>query len=465
MRSLALKLTLAFLLVGLIGSALAAYLVQQRTRREFNRLIKNQNQEVLVYNLAQYYQANGNWNGVETVFRSELRPTTPERDGEGPFEMQRSLFTLADSKGATIFGGNPEAPGEVVPESELKKGASIVIDDQVVGWLLFNPALDHWRPGTPEERFLSGVNSAILFSALVATITALVIGGLLTFTLTRSLRELTAATKELAKGKLGNQVKVRSRDEMGDLARSFNQMSAELAHSNQLRKQMTADIAHDLRTPLSVILGYTESFSDGKLEATPETFTVMHREAQHLNRLIDDLKTLSSADAGELPLLYQEIAPDTLLRRATESYRVRGEQKHITLRVSSEKGLSQIRVDVERMAQVMGNLMSNALRYTPPGGEITLSADEVEGEILLCVTDTGAGISPEDLPYIFERSYRGDAVRQQNEGETGLGLAIAKSLVEAQGGRISVESALGRGTSFRIYLPASSLGNEGSERV
>jgi signal transduction histidine kinase len=458
LRSLVLKLTLAFLLVGLTGSVLTSFMVQQRTQQEFTRLIQNQNQEVLVFSLAQYYQANGNWNGVETVFRTELRPTHPEWDGEGPFEMRRSLFTLADSTGAKVFGGNPDALGEVVPESNLKKGAAIEVGGEVVGWLLFSPAMDRWRPGTPEERFLSGVNSAIFFSALVATVLALVMGGVLAFTLTRSLRELTTATKELAKGKLGHQVEVRSRDEMGDLARSFNQMSAEMARSNQLRKQMTADIAHDLRTPLSVILGYTESFSDGKLEATPETFTVMHREAQHLNGLIEDLKTLSSADAGELPLSYQEISPDTLLRRTAEAYRVKAEQKDITLRVISESDLPQILVDVERMAQVLGNLMSNALRYTPPGGEITLSAGEVEREIRISITDTGAGISPEDLPYVFERSYRGDTIRRQTEGETGLGLSIAKSLVEAQGGEISVESSLGRGTSFTIHLPVSRLG-------
>ena len=453
MRSLVLKLTLAFLVVGLIGSALVAIMVQQRTRQEFDRLIKNQNQQDLVFNLAQYYQANGSWEGVETVFHAAWKPAPPEWDGAGRFEDRHSLFTLVDAQGLVVFGADPHEPAAVMPQSELRKGASIIIDGEVVGWLLFNLALDRWKPGTPEERFLSGVNSAILFSALAATVTALVIGGILAYTLTRSLRELTAATKELAKGRLGHQVKVRSRDELGDLADSFNQMSAELARSNQLRKQMTADVAHDLRTPLSVILGYSESFSDGKLEATPEAFTVMHREAQHLNRLIEDLKILSSADAGELPLVHQAIAPEELLRRTAEAHHVRAEQKEITIQVVSQPDLTEVVVDVERMAQVLGNLVDNALRYTSPGGEITLSSDETGSEVRFLVVDNGGGISPEDLPYVFERSYRGDTARQQTEGETGLGLAIAKSLVEAHGGRISVESMLGKGTTFTIHLP------------
>jgi signal transduction histidine kinase len=267
-------------------------------------------------------------------------------------------------------------------------------------------------------------------------------------------RELTGATKRVAGGELGIQVPVRTGDELGELANSFNQMSADLAQSNQVRRQMTADVAHDLRTPLSVILGYTEALSDGKLQGTPQMYGVMHSEAQHLSHLIDDLRFLSLADAGELPLERRNVSPLDLLNRTAASNHAAAEQKQIDLQVQGAPDLPDLNVDPERMAQVLGNLTSNALRHTPAGGTIVLTArSEVEG-VLLQVRDTGSGIAAADLPYIFHRFYRGDLSRQQT-GESGLGLAIAKSIVEAHGGRITAESNLGAGTTITITLPHS----------
>jgi two-component system sensor histidine kinase BaeS len=285
----------------------------------------------------------------------------------------------------------------------------------------------------------------------------MILGGILAYTMTRSLRELTAATQQLAKGKLGHVVKVRSRDELGTLADSFNQMSTELERSNELRRQMTADIAHDLRTPLSVIMGYTEALSDGKLKGSPEMYAVMHTEAQHLSHLIDDLKTLSLADAGELPLTRQPVSPVDLLKRTAAAHKVKAEKQEIAIRVESDPDLPLVEVDMERMAQVMGNLVDNALRYTPPGGEIMLSAKSQNDDVNIRVIDNGLGIAPENLPYIFERSFRADKARVQRNGESGLGLAITKSLIEAHGGSISVNSLPGQGTTFTITLPSSKM--------
>jgi two-component system sensor histidine kinase BaeS len=456
MHSLASKLTLAFLLVGLTGAVLVAVFIRQRTRREFDQFILDQNQQVLVNNLTEYYQANGSWNGLSNVFRPGRAEPFSNPEAGTRWETRRSLFTVADANGTIVLAGGLEHLGQTISQSDLKKGVPLEVDDKTVGWLLFTPALDRFRPGTPEGNFLNSVNQATIFSALGAAGIALILGGILAYTLTRSLREMTAATQLLAKGELGHQVKVRSKDELGVLADSFNQMSAALARSNDLRRRMTADIAHDLRTPLSVILGYTEGLSDGKLQASAETFSVMHIEALHLSRLIDDLKILALADAGELPLARQRIAPDVLLRRASDAHRVEADRQRIGIRITVPSGLPDVEVDVERMAQILGNLMGNALRYTPPRGEITLSAERTGGGVRLRVSDNGAGIPAEDLPYIFGRSFRGDKARRQEEGETGLGLAIAKSLVEAQGGKISVESAVGEGTTFTIELPASS---------
>ena len=453
MRSLAAKLTLAFLLVGLTGAVLVAVFVRYRTQREFDRFVVNQNQQVLITLLTQYYQTHRSWSGLEGVIFPYQEPLPQSRTSIANLDLRRNLFIVTDQEGRIISGGRPELRGRQLKAQELRLGVELQVDGETVGWLVFAPAIDRWERGTPEGNFLLNVRQATILSALAATAIALLLGGVLAYTLTRSLRELTAATKELAKGKLGYQVAVRSNDELGELAGSFNQMSTELARSNALRRKMTADIAHDLRTPLSVIMGYTEALNDGKLDATPEMYSVMHTEAQHLSHLIEDLKTLSLADAGELPLALQSVAPDVLIRRAADTYRVKADSQGIALQADIAPDMPEVYVDVERMAQVLGNLIDNALRYTPAGGTIQLSVQPAGEDVRLEVKDNGSGIPPDDLPNIFERSYLGDKARQRAGGESGLGLSIARSLVQAQGSTISVQSEVGVGTTFTIHLP------------
>jgi signal transduction histidine kinase len=219
---------------------------------------------------------------------------------------------------------------------------------------------------------------------------------------------------------------------------------------------MTADIAHDLRNPLSIILGYTEALSDGKLHGSPDIYDTLHGQARHLSRLVDDLRTISLADAGKLPINFQRVASRKLLERTVAAYASRAEEKHISFHIQSEPDLPEIEVDPDRMAQVLGNLVSNALRYTPEGGLLELSAKLMDNQVAIVLSDNGCGISPEDIPNIFTRFYRGDSSRQHT-GDVGLGLSIVKSLVEAQGGSIGVESKPGKGTTFIIrFLPSPS---------
>ncbi len=217
---------------------------------------------------------------------------------------------------------------------------------------------------------------------------------------------------------------------------------------------MTADIAHDLRTPLSVILGYTEALADDKLQGTPEMYGVMHEEARHLQHLIDDLRTLSLADAGELSLERKPTSPLELLQRVAATHAASAAEIQVSVSLQADADLPDIDVDPDRMVQVLNNLMSNALRFTPEGGTIALGAKTDGRQVYLTVQDDGTGIAPDDLPNIFARFYRGDEVRNVEEGESGLGLAISKSLVEAHGGKISVKSQLGTGTTFTIALDA-----------
>lgn len=454
MRSIATKLTLAFLLVGLTGAILVAVIVQVRTRSAFNQFLLNREQQALVNSLVQYYQRSNSWQGVirdlvETGLQDsfELNSRDLRRDW--------NRFVLVGPDGMIIFSPQVRQIGQQISARDLEKALALVSDGETIGWLLLETGLRVWVPDAAETLFLRNLTAASLLSALVAVLLALALGSLLAYTLTRSLRELTEATVEIADGKLGKQVKVRTQDELGELAASFNKMSKDLERATQARRQMTADIAHDLRSPLSVLTGYSEALSDGKLVGDPEIYQILNQETRHLGRLIDDLRTLSLADSGELPLLLQPIAPAELLTRAANAHRVQADTCQITFTVDAEPGLPEIRVDVERMAQVLGNLLRNALRYTPQGGKIMLSARRVGEQICLAVSDNGVGITPQDLPYIFDRSYRGDQARQSVEGETGLGLAIVRSLVEAQGGVIEVESQVGSGSTFKVLFQSS----------
>jgi signal transduction histidine kinase len=451
MRSLTLKLTLAFLLVGLIGAVLVAVFVGVRTQREFDQFIADRDQRDLVDQLAEYYQQAGTWQGIDAIAVS-----FPTRFGRS---YMRAPVALVDAEQTVVLGTRRYQVGQQLSRAELRQALPVEVDGQVVGSVLVDmPATSPDRtPVSPETDFLRRVNLAIGLGALGATILALVVGVLLARAISRPVKELTEGTQRVARGELGHQVPVRTKDELGALAASFNQMSTDLATSNHLRRQMTADVAHELRTPLSVILGYTEALTDGKLHGTPDIYEAMYGEAQLLSHLVDDLRTLSLADAGELTLNRGLIPAGECLERTAVAHSALAAQRGIRIDLQIAPDLPLIDVDRERIAQVLANLVSNALRYTPEGGVITLSAGGLDGgRVQLQVGDTGPGIAPEHLPYVFKRFYRADDSRPSN-GESGLGLAIAKSLVEAHGGTIQVESVVGQGATFTIVLPAAPL--------
>lgn len=457
MRSIAVKLTLAFLLVGLIGAVLVAILVQQSTQSAFNQFILDQDQQALVSNLEQYYQTNGSWQGVSDYLQTQF-PQQPGggRPNNGRRDLRQGLghFTLIGPDRTILYSDQADTVGQLYPDSDINKAVTLKVNNQTVGWLALNSPPGQFLGSTPEGTFLQRVNQAILLSAIVAAILAFLLGSLLAYTMTRSIHELKEATEAIAQGNLGRQVNIHSKDELGDLAMSFNKMSADLEKATQSRRQMTADVAHDLRTPLSVLAGYTEALTDGKLPGNPEIYGVLHQETQYLRRLVDDLRVLSLADSGELSLNIQLIRPQTLLEQAATRHAVAAAQNGVALRVELAPDLPQVEVDPERMAQVFDNLIGNALRHTPSGGEIILAAGLAEGRVQLRVQDNGSGIASEDLPYIFERFYRGDKSRHQN-GESGLGLAITRSIVEAHQGSIAVNSLPAQGTTFTIWLPAA----------
>lgn len=436
------KLTLAFLLISLLAVGLAAVFIWGSISNAFNQYLESQQQNSFVVASTNYYQTNNTWNGVDAYLRSQQ--LLPPLDEVNP---QPQPYVLVDSRRTVIVASAPYVMGEKVRQGDIDKGIAITVNGQIVGAVI--------STGQPlvrksiDQKYIDQINQALWIAALGGVLIALALGLLITRSLTRPIRELTHATHEIAQGRLAQQIPVRSQDELGELANSFNRMSADLARANQSRKQMTADIAHDLRNPLTVINGYLESLQEGKLKPTPERFAVMQAEVQHLQHLVEDLRTLSLADAGELKLHLEPTLISDLLNRVAEAYRHQSEQNQISLTVETESDLPEINLDPARIEQVLENLVSNALRYTSQGGEIRLEAKQLNGSLIVSVSDNGNGIPADILPHIFERFFRGDTSRRGSE--SGLGLAIVKSVVELHGGIIRTESDK-NGTQFIIKL-------------
>jgi two-component system OmpR family sensor kinase/two-component system sensor histidine kinase BaeS len=316
------------------------------------------------------------------------------------------------------------------------------------------PAPDH-GPRWEALRWVLG----FLGIALVLALALRWVGRIAARRITSPLSETMSAADAMAEGDLSARVPEEGNGEFRHFARSFNRMAEALETADRQRRELLADVAHELRTPLTIIQGNLEGLRDGVYEATPEHLDLVLDETRNLGRLVDDLRLLTLAEAGQLPLDLQALDVPQLLADVREAFACQASEARIALTMEVAEPLPPLIGDPQRLGQVLGNLVTNALRHTPSGGEIMLGAALASGQeghshLRLWIVDTGEGIPSEDLPRIFDRFWRGDPSRSHEAGAgSGLGLAIAKSLVEAHGGRIWAESQLGEGTTVYCLFP------------
>jgi two-component system sensor histidine kinase BaeS len=311
-------------------------------------------------------------------------------------------------------------------------------------------------PPAPAERrtapFLRSVGRGLWIGGLGALALGLALVWLLSGRIVGPVEALTAAARRLEGGDLSARVEVRGRDEVAELARAFNAMAEALARSRAQRRQLTSDIAHELRTPLTNLRAQIEALQDGLMAPDAAGLRSLHEETLLLARLVDDLQELALADAGALRLDRVRVVATEALESSAAAMRARAAERDVIVTVEGDASLG-VTADRDRLAQILRNLLDNALTVTPQGGQVTLSAGASGALVELSVADTGPGIPPEHLPHVFERFYRVDPSRTRATGGAGLGLAIVRHLVEAQGGTVAVASAPGGGARFAFTLP------------
>jgi signal transduction histidine kinase len=303
------------------------------------------------------------------------------------------------------------------------------------------------------QRLSAAVNRSLLLGASLAIVMALVLTFVLSRRISSPIGVLARAARRLGRGDLSQRVRFRGTGEVRQLAEAFNSMADDLEHAEQLRRNLVADVAHELRTPLSHIRGYLEAIRDRVVRPDAATLGSLDEEAALLSRLVDELQELSLAEAGELKLVFQEEDIDKLVKQTIAGWQPQVATKEISLSLDVPESLPQVNIDWKRITEVLNNLLENAVAHTRKGGNINVVAGTRDGQVEVRVSDSGEGIPAEDLPNIFERFYRVDRSRARATGGSGLGLTIAKRLVEAHGGSIAVQSELGKGSSFSFTVP------------
>ena len=457
MSRLWVKLTAAFFAVALAAIGVVAVLTLRTTDNQFRQYIVASgmgSQDAIAASLIDYYARNGSWTGVDSLLAAVGPGSMGMGMGRGrsATSMAGPSLAVADPEGRVVASRTGELVGEVLSDDILAQGVAMTLDGRRIGTLL-NIRSTEIVLDAQAEVFLRQVRSSLLWAALGAAALSLLLGILFSRLLTAPLVRLTHAAQAVAAGDLSQRVDIRSRDETGELGRAFNDMAASLADAETMRRNLIADVSHELRTPLTVVQGNLQALLDGVYPLEMAQVASLYDETRLLTRLVDDLHDLALADAGQLRLEQLPLDVNDLARAAAAQFTPVAETSGVRLELSTDAEAPPVLGDADRLAQVLRNLLSNALRHTPAGGRVSLRVTHAGQQVRMQVADTGSGISPEDLPHVFDRFYRGDRSRSRRGGGAGLGLAIARQLTAAHGGDLSVTSQPGEGATFTITLP------------
>ena len=461
MHSFHFRLLIGFTLVIMVAIGTVSFFVSRSAKGEVNQY-RQQTEDIRSTRverlLSSYYSQNGGWTDVQP-FIVQIGTLYGQRivlvDGND--------VVVADSN--QVFLGmhpNPQWPGKPLceetslpmqpPPAHPFPASS---QNSSVGTLYVNPESAPEAGVASIESLSNSINGFLIWGGLLALGVAMVFTFVLSRRMSAPIRALTSAARQLGQGDYSQRVEfhTKAKDEVGELARTFNSMADDLTRAEQLRRNMIADAAHELRTPLSNIRGYLEAIRDGLIQPDASTLDSVYEEALLLSKLVEDLQEISVADAGQLQLSRQPEDIAVSVRSAVSASLPQADAKGVSLTMDLPVELPYCNIDYHRIGQVLRNLLDNALAHTPKGGSITVSARESGSQVEVSVTDTGEGIPADDLSNIFERFYRVDKSRTRATGGSGLGLTIAKRLVEAHGGRIEVQSELGRGSRFAFTVP------------
>jgi signal transduction histidine kinase len=451
------RLFLSFAVIVLVAIASMLVIARQGAASEVRAFMFRggmSGTQGLVGALEDYYAARGSWQGVEALLL-EAGPGRGHGMGpQGMGAMMNQRLRVADARGYLVADSLGGDLGSQLSRAELNNGIALEANGQVVGYLLPEGGMA-FTPGD-ETRLVSRITRAALIAGLVAGVASLLLAGVLAYQLLRPIHALTRAAEQMAQGDLSQRVQVHGDDELALLGQTFNRMATSLQHAEESRQAMTADIAHELRNPLAVQRASLEALQDGIYPLTPENLAPILEQNVLLSRLVDDLRTLALADAGQLKL--ESVPTDfaSLVERLVERHIPQATAQQVELIYQKPPSpLPPMDLDPLRVEQILGNLLSNALRYTPPQGRIEVTLSQATDKVQLTVRDSGPGIPDEALPYIFERFYRADRSRSRLKGGTGLGLAIARQLAQAHGGDLTAANHPQGGAALTLSLPIS----------
>jgi signal transduction histidine kinase len=465
LRSLRVRLLLMFMLVVMVALITAGGFASQITSDAFRTYIKNGKSTLGSLSIDKTFNLDIQAISYRVLTAYQSNPKSIQQYVDQAAELTRTRIILVDANSRVLADSAGSVPGQSITSSNKPLDAT-----NKAGTPLYFPAVENGpilviatnmsKPVQPlpissssEQSFFGSVNSSFWLALLLAGAVALLLTLLCSYQIIKPIRALTVVANSMEKGDLSQRVRTRAKDEIGKLAHAFNTMADSLERSEQLRRNMVSDVAHELRTPLSNIRGYLEALQDRVIQPTQEIIASLYEESLLLSRLVADLQELSLAEAGQLYLARRPMVIEESIVKAVYALQMQAEGKHIAIHVDIAPDLPKIEADAERVGQILRNLLSNAITHTPAGGEIWVNAHVHGEEVCVSVKDSGEGIAAEHLPYIFERFYRADASRSRATGGTGLGLAIVKQMVQAHGGRVELESQPGQGACFTFCLP------------